>query len=177
VNLILRLLWVSIAALFKPRIGLFDVSEVPFRVLPTDLDINLHMNNARYLSLMDLGRTDLLIGIGMLGRVRRERWMPVVGSIDIKYRRPLHLFQRFALKTRLLCWDEKWIYMEQRLESAKGVHAIATVRGLFVNREGSVPTRKVLELMGYEGESPPFPKQLRRLSQSEAADACLRSAG
>jgi hypothetical protein len=102
--------------------------------------------------------------------------MPVVGSIDIKYRRPLHLLQPFALKTRLLCWDEKWIYMEQRLESTRGVHAVATVRGLFVDRDGSVPTRKVLELIGHEGESPPFPKQVLRQSAKEEADACLRSA-
>ena len=164
-NLILRLLWISIVALFKPRIGLFDVSEVPCRVLPTDLDINLHMNNARYLSLMDLGRVDLLIGIGMLKPVRQKRWSPVVGNIEIKYRRPLHLLQRFVLKTRLLCYDEKWFYMEQRFESARGVHAIATVQGLFVGGNGSVPTSKVLALTGYDGESPPFPKQLRVHSQ------------
>ncbi|MEJ2454349.1 MAG: thioesterase family protein [Candidatus Thiodiazotropha sp.] len=176
-NLILRLLRVFVAALFKPRIGLFEISEVPFRVLPTDLDINLHMNNARYLSIMDLGRTDLLIGVGLLGPVKRERWMPVVGSIDIKYRRPLRLFQHYVLKTRLLCWDDKWFYMEQRLESARGVHSIANVRGLFVTREGSVPTRSVLDHMGYEGESPPFPRKLRPLPAREEADASLCSTG
>ncbi len=175
-NLILRLLRVFLVALFKPRIGLFDVSELGFRVLPTDLDINLHMTNARYLSIMDLGRTDLLICAGLLGLVKRQRWMPVVGSIDITFRRPLAPFQRFVIKTRLLCWDEKWLYMEQRLESDSGVHAIATVRGLFVGRDGSVPTHKVLELIGYEGDSPPFPKHVHRPTLRETAGSCLRSA-
>jgi acyl-CoA thioesterase FadM len=118
------------------------------------------MNNARYLSFMDLGRTDLLVRAGMLGLVSRKRWKPVTGSIDIKYRRSLMPFQRFKLYTRVLCWDEKWLYLEQRLESARGVHAIATVRGLFVGREGSVPSRTVLEHLDHRDESPPFPTQV-----------------
>ncbi len=176
-NLFFRMLWVFIGALFKPRIGLFDVSELRFRVLPTDLDINMHMNNARYLSIMDLGRTDLLIGVGLLGPVRRERLMPVVGNIDIHYRRPLRPFQRFVIKTRLLCWDEKWFYMEQRIESARKVHSIARVKGLFVSSSGSVPSRSVLDLIGHDGESPPFPKEPHDLPAEQVADASLRSTG
>jgi acyl-CoA thioesterase FadM len=168
-NLIFRLLRVFITALLKPRIGLFDSSVLSLRVLPTDLDLNMHMNNARYLSVMDLGRADLLIRAGLLDVVRRERWKPVAGSIDIKFRRPLLPFQSFTLKTRLLCWDEKWLYMEQRLESAKGLHAIATVRGLFVGRDGSVPTGIVLECLGYRGESPAFPAEVSCLLAWEEA--------
>jgi len=35
-----------------------DVSRVHARVWPTDLDLSLHVNNGRYLTLMDLGRSD-----------------------------------------------------------------------------------------------------------------------
>jgi acyl-CoA thioesterase FadM len=176
-NLILRFLRVFITSLLRSRIGLLDSTTLSFRVLPTDLDINLHMNNARYLSFMDLGRTDLLLRAGMLGVVRRERWKPVVGSIDIKFRRPLMPFQRFDMHTRLLCWDEKWLYLEQCIESASGVHAIATVRGLFVDRNGSVPSRAVLDHMEHWDESPPFPTQVLCLLAWEEAGKKLRSAG
>lgn len=176
-NLIFRLLWVFIAALKRPRIGLFDSSVLNFRVLPTDLDINLHMTNARYLSIMDLGRTDLLIRAGMLGLVKRERWLPVVGSIDIRFRRALMPFQRFVLRTRLICWDEKWIYLEQRIESDKGVHSIATVRGLFRGRGHSVPSRVLMERMGHRGESPAFPTEVLCLLAWEEAGKRVRAAG
>jgi acyl-CoA thioesterase FadM len=168
-NLIFRLLWVIVAALLKPRIGLLDSSVLSFKVLPTDLDINLHMTNARYLSIMDLGRTDLLIRSGMLGLVKQERWLPVTGSIDIKFRRQLDPFQSYELTTRLLCWDEKWLYLEQRFESAKGVHSVTTVRGLFRGRGGSVPSRVLLDRMGHQGESPPFPTQVLCLLAWEEA--------
>jgi len=167
-NLILRLLRVFITALLKPRIEVLDTSELSFRVLPTDLDINMHMTNARYLSIMDLGRTDLLIRAGMLGLVVRERWLPVVGSINIMFRLSLSPFQRFSVKTRLMCWDKKWLYMEQRLESDIGVHSIATVRGLFRGPKGSVPSKTLLDRMRYNGETPPFPPEVICLLDWEA---------
>jgi acyl-CoA thioesterase FadM len=174
-NLIVRFLRVLITSLLRSPIGLLDSSSLKFRVMPTDLDINLHMTNARYLSFMDLGRTDLLLRAGMLDMVRRERWKPVVGGVDIKFRRSLMPFQSFELHTRLLCWDEKWLYLEQSLESAKGVHATATVRGLFVGRDGSVPSRTVLDQLGYRDDSPPFPTQVLCLLSCEEAGKGLQS--
>lgn len=169
-NLLFRMLRVFVAALFRPRIGPLESSELRFRVLPTDLDINLHMTNARYLSFMDLGRTDLLIRANMLTMVRRERWMPVVGQIDIKFRRPLLPFRRFSVKSRLLCWDAKWFFMEQLLESPRGVHAVAIVRGLFIDRNGAaVSTQRLLDYLGYRGDSPPMPEVVLRM-KSETSE-------
>jgi hypothetical protein len=59
--------------------------------------------------------------------------------------------------------------MEQRLESDEGVHAIATVRGLFVGRNGSVPSSVVLDCMGHRGDSPDFPKEVLCLLHWEEA--------
>ena len=63
-NLIFRLIRIVIAALMGQRLGLLDTSEVRLRVWPSDLDFNLHMNNGRYFTVMDLGRIDLMIRIG-----------------------------------------------------------------------------------------------------------------
>lgn len=166
-NLLFRFLRVLIRALLKPRIGVLDTSEVAFRVWPTDLDINRHMTNARYLSMMDLGRTDLLIRAGMLGTVLRERWLPVVGNVDIRFRRSLPPFQRFTIKTRLLCWDDKWFYMEQRIESGRGLHSVAYVRGLFRGRDGSVSTERLLARINHDGESPRFPPEVAHWVDNE----------
>lgn len=34
-------------------------SRLAFRCLPTDVDLNFHLNNARYLMMADLGRMDI----------------------------------------------------------------------------------------------------------------------
>ena len=49
------------------------------RVWPNDLDTNAHMNNGRYLTLMDLGRFDLMTQCGLVGVVLRQRWFPIAG--------------------------------------------------------------------------------------------------
>jgi acyl-CoA thioesterase FadM len=157
-NLILRMIKVLVAALFGQPLGILDSSVLTFRVWPNDLDINLHMNNGRYLTIMDLGRIDLLIRWGLGGVMVKRRWMPVVGAATIQFRRSLSPFQRFRLHTRVLCWDEKWVFVEQRIESLDGrVAATAIVKGLVRGPTGLVAPATVLSALGLNLPSPPVP--------------------
>ncbi|MBV9773334.1 MAG: thioesterase family protein [Gemmatimonadetes bacterium] len=167
-NLLFRTLYVLLAALRRERLGPLDESTVTFRVLPNDLDVNLHMNNGRYLTLMDLGRLDLIARIGILGEIRRRRWMPVIGAQKIRYRRSLKPFQKYQLRSRLLCWDDKWFFMEQRFEHRGHLMAIALVKGLFLGPEGQVPTQRVVEVAGVEIASPPFPEPVAAWQEAES---------
>lgn len=149
------------AGAFEP----FGEARLTFRVLPTDLDFNLHMNNARYLSLMDLGRVDLLNRLGLLRLAFRGRWLPVLGAVSIRYQRPLHLFERVDLVTRIVGWDEKWFYLEQRFEREGKPIATAHARGLVRDREGSIPMSRVLQELGVILSSPPLPVEIQRLPE------------
>lgn len=159
------------ALLFRPRLEPLDESVVTFRVWPNDLDVNLHMNNGRYLTLMDLGRLDLVVRIGVLGTLRRRRWSPVVGSLKIRYRRSLLPFQRYAIRTRLLCWDDRWFFLEQRFERRGELVAIALVKGLFLGPAGRVPTQAVVDASGHGVASPPPPEPV---AAWQAAERVLR---
>ncbi len=57
-----------------------DVSRLEMRVLPTDIDLAGHMNNGFYLSVMDLGRFDLLIRSGVWPKLRRAGFAPVMAN-------------------------------------------------------------------------------------------------
>ena len=87
-NLWFRLLHLLLCSLFRPKLEApFGVSRLQFRVLPNDLDSNLHMTNGRYWNIFDLGRLDLILRMG-LGRVAlREKWAPIVGAGTIQFRR------------------------------------------------------------------------------------------
>ncbi|MBV8672767.1 MAG: thioesterase family protein, partial [Acidobacteriaceae bacterium] len=132
------------------------------RVGLQDIDFNLHLNNARYLSFMDYGRVRLMAASGILTPVLREKWTPLVGSVSITYRRSLALFQTFTLSTRVLCWDEKWFYMEQVFRSREGLVAIAWVKGLFRARDGNVPPQRIIDTLAPGTISPPVPEALER---------------
>lgn len=158
-NLWLRLLWLIATAWRRPKLGLpFGVSRLRFRVWPHDLDTSLHLNNGRYWTLMDLGRTDLMIGSGLWRPVLRNGWTPVVSAGQIRFRRELRPFQAFALETRLLHWDETRVVIEHRMIAAKtgSVAAIALVQaGLYDRKKRSfVPVRDLLAATGIVAESP-----------------------
>ena len=106
-NLYLRLLCVLWKIWRLPRKDLFEESRVAFRVLPTDCDINFHMNNGRYLSLMDLGRLHLMAQIGLLRVIVRRRWGAALAAAEVNFIRQLAPFQKFDLITRVVTWDDK----------------------------------------------------------------------
>ena len=139
-----------------PRIGLLAPDTVRMRVWPTDIDINLHLNNSRYLSYMDYGRVHLTAAIGLLETAIEQRWAALVGSVAITYRRPVGLWKPFTLTTRLLCWDEKWFYMEQMFHSSDGLAAVAWVKGLFRGSDGNVPPQQIVDMFSPNQLSPPM---------------------
>jgi hypothetical protein len=57
-------------------------SRLSFRCLPTDIDPNVHLNNARYLMLADLGRMDIFLRSGLLHLTRRNNWAPMMGGVQ-----------------------------------------------------------------------------------------------
>ena len=160
-NLYLRLFLLVIRLIGLPRRGLLEESRVAFRVLPNDCDINFHMNNGRYLSFMDLGRVHLMTQVGLMKVILRKRWMPVLAAAEVNFIRQLAPFQRFELVTRLVTWDGKYAYMEQRFEAGGALCAHAFVKGLFLDRGGRVDNSTVVAEIGYAGAPPPFPEALR----------------
>ncbi|MEM1003338.1 MAG: thioesterase family protein [Bacteroidota bacterium] len=166
-NLYFRLMRILVLALRQDILDIFDTSITRFRVWPTDMDINRHMNNAKYLSLMDLGRLDFLIRTGLGRVVLKNKWMPVLGSSNVRWRRALHFFQKFELHTRLLCWDEKWFYIEQRVIKDDQVMCHAIVKGIFVGSKGSIAAQKLISNNRPELLSPPMPESVKHWILSE----------
>jgi acyl-CoA thioesterase FadM len=149
VNLIWRTILHFFFASRAPISSPFDVVSSAFRVLPTDLDVNGHMNNGRYLSISDLGRFDLLSRGGMWRELMRRGWYPVIASSTISYRKSLNPWQRFELESRFLGHDERNVFIEQRFVVAGEVYARLFVRGRFLKKSGGhVPMDELVELFG-----------------------------
>jgi acyl-CoA thioesterase FadM len=161
VNLYLRLLKVLLLLPFVRRRGLLDTGRLSFRVWPNDCDLNLHLNNGRYLTFMDLGRLHLIAQIGFLRGLFRRRWAPVLSTAEMNFIRPLGPLRKFDLVTRLLSWDEKYFYIEQRFEVGGRLHAIGMVKGLFLHGRERVESRAVMALLGLDTPAPDMPEVLR----------------
>ena len=143
-----------------PRIGVLGEDIVRMRVWPNDIDLNLHLNNSRFLSCMDYGRMHLTVATGVLKLAVSEHWTPLVGSVFITYRRSLPLFTRFQLSSRILCWDERWFYIEQTFTFSEGLAAVAWVKGLFRAKDGNVPPQSIVDRVDPGTVSPEMPETL-----------------
>jgi acyl-CoA thioesterase FadM len=161
-NLYFRLLKLILSRwLFPKPLELLDTSVIDGRVWPTDLDNNIHMNNGRYLTIMDLGRFDWILSGGYLRLCLKNRWFPIVGALKILYLKPLKPFQKFQLKTRILGWDAKWIYVEQIFEADGVLCAKSVLQGLFHGKQTKVTTSEWLRAARYTKKSPKLPKDVQ----------------
>ncbi len=154
---LVRFTRVALSTLWRPRLNLLDESAIRLRVWPNDLDLNFHMNNGRYLSMMDLGRLDLFARAGILFPALRRGWMPILGEAKIRFRRSLAPFQSYTLRTRVLAWDDKWFYGEQTFEANGQMAATALIRGLLRGRGGNITPARTIALGGVPIASPPLP--------------------
>jgi acyl-CoA thioesterase FadM len=167
-NLLFRLVLVVVAALLKKRTSVLDETVLRGRVWPNDLDLNGHMNNGRYFTVMDLGRIDFLLRAGVLQTALRHRWAPIVTSEFVRFRRSIRLFRRYDLRTRLLFWDDRWFTFEQRFESDGRVAAVGYVRGLLRARGANVPPAEVLRASGIDVSPPAVDPRFQSWATADA---------
>lgn len=176
-NLYIRLFYMLVVSFFKPKVAhALDETSLNFCVLPNDLDLNGHMNNGRYLTIMDIGRMDFVLRLRLAGYVIRNGYIPVLSSATMRYRLPLLPFQKYTLTTRILCWDDKWVFMEHRFIITGGkkdgaVAAIGLVKGSFFSKKtrGTIPTGDIMAAIGLTDQSPPIPGYLQKWQESEEA--------
>ncbi|MGB8517585.1 MAG: thioesterase family protein [Gallionella sp.] len=124
------MIYVFVLSRFRPRITADNmVSELSLRVLPNDLDVNLHMNNGRYLTICDLNRVDLFIRSGLMKAMFKRGWIPVIAEHTMSYKRPLNLLQRYEVKLQVTHYDEKYFHMQHAFIRAGRVVAEGTSKG------------------------------------------------
>ena len=144
-NLIFRLAYVFVLSFFRDRLPAGkSASSLRLRVLPNDLDINLHMNNGRYLTICDLNRVDLFLRTGLLKSMLKRKWAPIIAEHTMTYRKPLRCFARFDVVMTLDGWDTKYFYMTHIFRRGEIVVAEGTSRGCVRSKAGVVPPVAVL---------------------------------
>lgn len=181
-NLWLRLIWVLLSASWRGALVIpRDASLLHFRVWLHDLDAIGHMNNGRYLTLMDLGRTDLMLRSGLLRAAVRHKWTPIASAVLIRFRREMRLFQPFRLESRIVYWNETLVVIEHVFIIDGGRYdGQAAARALFKgglydrDTKAFVPITRLMAETGAAAE-PPEPDA--EIAAYLAADEAMKRAG
>jgi acyl-CoA thioesterase FadM len=159
VNLLLRTLLMMLTSRRKSPLSFRDVGRISLRVLPTDLDLLGHVNNGIYLSLMDLGRMDMMIRSGKWEALNKLGWAPVAQNVTVSYRRSLKLWERYVIETKVIGFDDKAMYTEQRFVRGGEVYVQGYMRARFVKKAGgTVSVAELGELAGIDPTTMPAPE-------------------
>lgn len=149
--IMLRMVYALIYQLInKKPVSAYDVVSLPLRVMPWDCDLNFHINNGRYLSIMDVARTQLYLAVGIVPVMFKQKWAPVVTSSHLLYRRSVNIFEKYELTSQFVGRTDKFLVVEHRFK-VKGKTAVLTYVALaFRDKQGVVSSDRLVAAFGLE---------------------------
>jgi acyl-CoA thioesterase FadM len=174
VSLYLRLFWIYIGAHFRAKLGMQDPIELQLRVLPNDLDLNRHMNNGRFMTVLDLGIVEAVVRSGFMKAIRSLGGHLMTGGALITYRRSLNPFAKYTLRLRYLGTDGQWhVFSFVFLQASGAVSAKGLLKGAGVRKgKGIIPSsllwQQFQDRFGLEVKPPALPEYAREWLSLEA---------
>ncbi|XP_063986675.1 protein THEM6 [Diachasmimorpha longicaudata] len=122
---------VLLARFCKKPVHILDETTIYGLCTTTDVDTLLyHMNNARYLRELDFARADFYERTSLYREICSQGKGVVQGAATIRYRRYLKPFSIYMVKSKIIYWDDKSIFMEHKFITPRDdfVRAIAICR-------------------------------------------------
>lgn len=152
-----------------PRLGLTGCHVSHHICLPWDIDLWKELNNGRTLTLYDLGRIPLAVRTGLARALRDHGWGLTVAGVSVRYRRRIRLFERVQMRSRTLCWDNRFLYLEQSMWKRDGECANhALYRAAVTGPDGIVPPAQVAAALGVDDPSPDTPAWVAAWIEADA---------
>ncbi len=138
---------------------LTDTHVSSHRCWPSDIDLWAELNNGRTLSLYDLGRIPLASRVGLVDVMRRKKWGMTIAGVSVRYRRRIRTFEKIEMRSRLICWDDRFVYIEQSMWKKNGECANhALYRAAITDKKGIVDPKRIPIAMDIKLSTPPPPK-------------------
>jgi acyl-CoA thioesterase FadM len=169
-NLYLRLLWTLLRSFRLPTIAMGAMLTRSLRVMPNDLDVNGHMNNGRYMTVVDLLLVEYFVRSGFARVLVRRGWRPMAGGSFITYRRGLKPLQRYEVRFRQEGADAHWNYMRFEFVAEDGtLCAAGYMKGAAVGRSGLVPNEQSYASLGLPFAPAALPEPVRHWLAAEGS--------
>ncbi len=146
-----RFLRMALTTKSRGRYRFGDESRLAFRCLPSDIDTNLHLNNARYMMLADLGRIDIFLRSGLIGLARKNGWAPMMGGLQAVYVREIRLWRKFEVVSTIETWEDTQVIGRHRFVLDGGTTAalVMTTAGIYdAGKRRFVPIGEIVEALG-----------------------------
>ncbi len=101
--------------------------SISFKVMPWDLDLNFHVNNAKYLNYFNRARLVFLSKSGFLREIVSHKYQPVISEIRINYKKSLKLFNKFTVKTVFEKMNDRSLILKHLILYQDNIYTECTV--------------------------------------------------
>lgn len=118
-------------------------SQFRLRAMPWDCDPNLHINNAKYLTILDLARAQLFFKNGFFKVFSNNRWTAVVTSANVVYRRSINLWTSYTVRSRIAYKTDRLIVLEHVFEGEGILYAHAYIAIAFLENGKMIPIERL----------------------------------
>lgn len=149
----------------KP-LDVFQTSIFKSYVSPLEIDMFIHKSNSTYFTDMDLARMSLIL------RVFQKYWyqeydndfgdyktkaisnMPYapIAMVQCTFKKELKVFERFEIHSRIIAWDEKWLFVlsEFVIPKTGRICAVAVTKYVFKKGGGrtTIPPEEMIKSCG-----------------------------
>lgn len=166
---VFRLMFQMYRARRAPSLPIMGTHVSSHICMPWDIDLWRELNNGRTLTVYDLGRIPLAQRVGLIDLLKRQKWgLTIAGSV-VRYRRRIRMFDRIDMRSRMIGWDHRFVYIEQSMWKTNGDCASqAILRAALTDANGIVETDRILEAMGETGATSQLPAWVTAWIDAEA---------
>ena len=126
--------------------------------LPWDLDLWRELNNGRTLSIYDMGRLPMARRSGLLAILKRKGWGLTIAGSSVRYRKRIRVFDKIEMRSRALCADARFMYLEQSMWVRGTCAGHALYRTAVTNADGIVPIDNLRAELNPNTPLPPIPE-------------------
>lgn len=165
---IIRAVTGMLSARRHSKVGLLDTTVTHHRIWPWDGDVFMELNHGRTLTLFELGRWPQVVRMGLLSAVRREMIAFAVAGVSVRYRRRMPIFAKFRMVTRILGWDDRFIYIDQSMWLGETCANQMLLRAALKTPNGTLPPSEFLNRVGQPQPSPELPEWVQNWITAEA---------
>ncbi|EDK38823.2 hypothetical protein PGUG_02921 [Meyerozyma guilliermondii ATCC 6260] len=132
------------------KLDIFKPSTYTSYVSPLEIDMFVHKSNSTYFTDLDLARMDLVLrvfqkyffqefdndfGTFKSKSVNNFPYAPIA-MVECTFKKELKIFQKFEIKSKVVAWDDKWLFMMSEFKIPKSDRTYAVAMTKYVFKKG-----------------------------------------
>lgn len=145
----------NLKKLARNKNACFGAHTISTYASPFECDFYFHKSNSTYFEELDICRSGLMTKIFQKLFLKSKRWPYIpVANVFTNFLKDIKPFERYDVSSRILCWDEKWIYVISRFTKNNGKVLCSLSLTKYVLKDGrkTIPPKEALDFCGLYNE-------------------------